>query len=225
MRFGESVGVERDDDDDWFDPHVTVDTKLFIDPILLLDAGGEWEEAHAELVGHFAHCYEMVAHAPSRTSVSAAAARRLLTFPEPREFCLGYTNIGTSGSGSGDRFAQQMIDGIAVAIAAGLRVPEHGRGPVDFKISSGSSVRLLLEVKKAHNGKFWQGLDAQLPSYLKSDDCEAGWFVAIRYRSNKASEVRMDELPGRVRRCAAATVKRLRYAAVDARPRESASKL
>jgi len=29
--------------------------------------------------------------------------------------------------------------------------------------------RALLEVKKLHNGKFWDGLEAQLPSYSKSD--------------------------------------------------------
>jgi hypothetical protein len=75
MRFSEATGIQRSGDDDWFDPHLTVDTKLFIDPLLLLDAGGEWEVAHTELVGHFAHCYELVARAPSRTSVSARLAR------------------------------------------------------------------------------------------------------------------------------------------------------
>lgn len=56
--------------------------------------------------------------------MSAQAARRLLTFPEPFELGLGYTK-GTRGSGAGDGFAEQMVDGIAVAIAAGLEKPEH----------------------------------------------------------------------------------------------------
>jgi hypothetical protein len=54
------------------------------------------------------------------------------------------------------------------------REVELGRGPVDFKIASGSTFRLLVEAKKAHNGKFWHGLDTQLPSYLAADSCDDG---------------------------------------------------
>lgn len=125
MRFSEAYGIERSTTDDWFDPHLTIDTKLFIDPLLLLEAGGEWAKGHGELIKHFICCYRLVAKATSTNSVSAKAARRLLTFPEPFELGLGYTAKGTRGSGSGDRFAARMADSIAVAIAAGLRQPEH----------------------------------------------------------------------------------------------------
>src|SRR4051812_6574928 len=125
MRFSESFGVEHGPDDDWFDPHLTVDTKLFVDPFLLLVEGGLWTEAHDELIGHFLECYRLVAKATSPTSVSGLAARRLLTYPEPAEFGLGYTAASTSGAGAGARFAGQIADGIAVAIARGLTVPEH----------------------------------------------------------------------------------------------------
>ncbi len=81
MRFSEHFGITQSADDDWFDPHLTVDTKLFVDPLLLLEAGGEWASAHEQLIAHFVHCYGLVAKATSSTSVSAQAARRLLTFP------------------------------------------------------------------------------------------------------------------------------------------------
>jgi hypothetical protein len=471
MRFSDAFGINRTEADDWFDPHLSVDTKLFVDPLLLLLQGGEWEAAHQELLEHFVHCYRLVARAESPSSVSGKAVRRLLTFPEPAEFCLGYTAVGTRGLGSGDRFSQQMADGIAVAIARGLTVPEHieeigilnqgigadrisdavcnvlkhhfitytqsvarrhnvplnthlvrnarvfpeqarwlservalptnpisgrpvilvpeqllntlpvlnaddwfestlnedirtqlnltvgqhvtkaqiveyarrypsrvrewarqqtsrsdlqgydfeaddrgivgwdrastafaatnpisgleppadmaelislidrilslfkhfiedqrgwsllynsndeekpeeaaqllflgfaqhylrlfnveldrevelGRGPVDFKVASGSALRLLIEVKKAHNGKFWNGLEVQLPSYLRSDDSSDGWFVAIRYRNNRASELRIRELPRMVAGCAKRTGKRIRFVAIDARRKLSAS--
>ena len=42
-----------------------------------------------------------------------------------------------------------------------------GRGPVDFKFSHGYSRTVLLEAKLAKNTKFWSGLRAQLPTYLK----------------------------------------------------------
>lgn len=471
MRFSAAFKITRTKADDWFDPHLTIDTKLFVDPLLLALGGKKWHDSHDELIEHFVHCYRFVAKADSPNSVSGKAARRMLTFPEPAEFGLGYTAGGTAGAGSGSRFAHQMADGIAVAIAKGLDRPEHieeigilnvgigadrisdaacnvlkhrfikytqqvakrhglqmephkvrhtrvmveqarwlddevllptnpitggaiilvpdkilnklpvlnaddwfdsnmnddirsqmnltmgqrvtksdivawarrypkrvrawardqstrmdlkgydfgddpkgvvgwdkkpvdyakshpitgvaaptnqaelsvlvenmlkqfrhfiedqrgwslllnadrsekpeeaaqllflgmaqhylrlfnvevdrevelGRGPVDFKVSSGSKIRLLIEVKKAHNGTFWNGVKAQLPSYLKSDDCNEGWFVAIRYRSNKASQTRMNELPAVVRTCARSTGKNLRYLAIDGRHKESAS--
>jgi hypothetical protein len=43
-----------------------------------------------------------------------------------------------------------------------------GRGPVDFKFSNGYEARALLEFKKLHNGRFWNGLLRQLPSYSKA---------------------------------------------------------
>lgn len=472
MRFSETFAIERTKEDDWFDPHLTIDTKLFIDPLLLLEAGGDWAQAHAELIAHFVHCYGLVAKATTPTSVSAKAARRLLTFPEPYELGLGYTASGTRGSGSGDRFAARMADGIAVAIAAGLDQPEHieeigilnegigadrisdatanvikarliaytqavarrheiplethkvrnarvsldaarwhdeavelptnpvtqrpiilvpefllnglptlnaddwfnshfnddirlslnlkvgegvtkasivqfarrnpervrqwartqtsredlmgydfggdplgivqwdreparfalehplparmvvthddlvelvaevvdrfrhfveeqrgwsllwndedtpkpeaaaqllflglaqpylrqfnveldrevelGRGPVDFKASSGTSARLLIEVKKLHNGKFWNGLRYQLPSYLTSDSSAHGWFISVQYRSNRSAIDRLRILPAEVARVATKIGKKLRFSAVDARPPLSASKI
>lgn len=125
MRFSEHFGIQRSNEDDWFDPHLTIDTKLFMDPLLLLSAGGYWAGAHDELIAHFVRCYELVAKSVGENSVSAKAARRLSTFPEPFELGLGYTASGTRGSASGDSYAVRMADGVAVAIAAGLAQPEH----------------------------------------------------------------------------------------------------
>ncbi|WP_298868443.1 hypothetical protein [uncultured Microbacterium sp.] len=472
MRFSEHFGVTQTADDDWFDPHLTIDTKLFVDPLLLLEAGGEWADAHEQLIEHFVHCYGLVAKATSSTSVSAQAARRLLTFPEPFEVGLGYTASGTSGSGSGDRFAATMADGIATAIAAGLAQPEHieeigilnvgigpdrisdatvnvlkarfiaytqaiaerhgipldahrvksarvsldaarwiaedvllptnpndgrpvillprallndlptlnaddwfdshfnedirltlnlqvgeavrkadivswarrhpdrvrewareqtsrqdlhgydfsadplgvvqwdqapvayavehplaartvmshedllilvgelvdrfqhfveqqrgwsllwnsdgsekpeeaaqllflglaqpylrqfnveidrevelGRGPVDFKAASGTTARVLIEVKKVHNGKFWNGLEAQLPSYLTSDGATHGWFLALQYRSTRSSVDRVRRLPAVVALTASCIGMTLRSSVVDARKPLSASNI
>lgn len=100
-----------------------------------------------------------------------------------------------------------------------------GRGSVDFKFSNGYSRRALLEIKKLHNGKFWNGLTAQLPSYLKSDECDDGWFMSIQYRDEGASRKRLPRLQSEVRLAADRTRKNLRYKAIDARPKLSASEL
>lgn len=105
------------------------------------------------------------------------------------------------------------------------REVELGRGPVDFKFSNGYENRALLEVKKLHNGKFWQGIQRQLPSYLSSDDCKDGWFVAIRYRDGEHWDERWRDLPEIARQIADEHGLRLRVDRIDARRPPSASKL
>ena len=105
------------------------------------------------------------------------------------------------------------------------REVELGRGPVDFKFSNGYTKRALLEIKKLHNGKFWNGLNLQLPSYLHSDRCQDGWFLSIQYRDRGTSEARLRRLPGEVRQVADETGKNLRFRNVDARRKPSASEL
>jgi hypothetical protein len=105
------------------------------------------------------------------------------------------------------------------------REVELGRGPVDFKFSNGYSRRALLEIKKLHNGKFWNGLRQQLPSYMNSDDCNDGWFVAIRYLDAGVSEKRWRELPSEVDQVANELGLRLRTVRIDGRRKPSASKL
>ena len=125
MRFSEAFNIVRTDIDDWFDPDLSIDTPLFVDPIMLLQSSPHWMKAHEELVRHFCHCYPLVAKSSSQTSNSARVAQRLLTFPEPSEFCLGYTTSGTAGSGSGRGFAKSLTDAIDAAIHAGLSDPTH----------------------------------------------------------------------------------------------------
>lgn len=100
-----------------------------------------------------------------------------------------------------------------------------GRGPVDFKFSNGYMRRAHLEVKKLHNGKFWNGLQDQLPSYMTSDTVTDGWFLAIQYRNGKSATQRIQALPREVAALNEIKNFNLRYALVDARPKVSASNL
>lgn len=102
---------------------------------------------------------------------------------------------------------------------------DFGSGPVDFKFSNGYIHRAHLEVKKLHNGKFWNGLDKQLPKYMESDEVENGWFLAIRYREGKKWDDRARELPKRVKAASKKHGRTLKSALVDARPKKPASKL
>ena len=129
-----------------------------------------------------------------------------------------------------EKAAQLALYGIArnYCEANGIvvsREVELGRGPVDFTFTNGYKQRAHLEAKKTHNGKFWNGLDAQLPSYMESDDVGLGWFLAVRYREGKQWDERDRELPDRVRAAAKSHGRDLRLAYVDARRPLSASKV
>jgi hypothetical protein len=126
--------------------------------------------------------------------------------------------------------AQLLLYGIARSYCEANNVVvdpevELGRGPVDFKFSNGYIHRAHLEVKKLHNGKFWNGLDRQLPSYMASDEVQKGWFVAVRYRDGRQWDQRATELPGRISAAAVHHDRDLRGALIDARRPVSASKL
>jgi hypothetical protein len=100
-----------------------------------------------------------------------------------------------------------------------------GRGPVDFIFSRGRTFRAHLEVKKLHNGTFWNGLRDQLPSYMRSDEVTDGWLMALQYRDGGVSRERARKLPAEVKAVAKAEQLTLRFALIDAREKLSASKI
>ncbi len=98
-----------------------------------------------------------------------------------------------------------------------------GRGPVDFKFSSGYAQRAHLEVKKLENTKFWNGLERQLPSYMDSDEVHDGWFLVVKYRSGKRWDKRRSDVPLRVQQVSREKNLNIRCVIVDARQPMSAS--
>ena len=105
------------------------------------------------------------------------------------------------------------------------REVELGRGPVDFKLSRGTRVRVLIEVKKLENRKLWHGLERQFLSYLSSDENKFGWVIVVQYNNETASQARRDELPDCIRTLSEKNGITLKYSIIDAIPKESASKI
>jgi hypothetical protein len=76
-----------------------------------------------------------------------------------------------------------VIVALSVSSDTGFRLAVAlGRGPVDFKASSGVSIKALIEMQKVHSGSFWNGLKAQLPSYLRFDQSEEARYVGLEFR-------------------------------------------
>jgi hypothetical protein len=135
-----------------------------------------------------------------------------------------------SGKDKPEQAAQLLFRGIAQSYCRANNISldaevNLGKGPVDFKFSTGYEKRAHLEVKKLHNGRFWNGLEKQLPSYMKSDEVCNGWFLAIRYKDGEAASNRINEISPRLGLIAKERSLNLHYGVVDARPKESASKL
>jgi hypothetical protein len=127
MLFSDAFGISRTTDDDWFDPLLNLDTKLFIDPFLLYDdEQGEFVGSHADVIQFFNYVLKLIAQSDGRTSSAAwVQARGLLRLPEVEELCLGYTALGTRGAGSGEKLARQLASALLTAVRAGIVEIRH----------------------------------------------------------------------------------------------------
>lgn len=126
MLFSNAFRVTPVQDDDWFDTILDVDTQLFVDPFLIFkETTGCWTTAHQKIIDHFEQAFLLIASNSSPTSLAYKKASAMVWFKEPREMCLGYTDKGTSGAGSGKGFARLIAKHMATAIANGLGKIEH----------------------------------------------------------------------------------------------------
>ncbi len=111
MRFTELTGISVSGNDDWFDPVLTEDTPLYVDPFLVFeDTSPLFVDAHEAVVRFFATCRDLVQLDDGHRGRHWDKALRLLTFPEPKEFALGLSMGSPNGSGTDEHFAEQMAD-------------------------------------------------------------------------------------------------------------------
>lgn len=75
---------------------------------------------------------------------------------------------------------------------------ETGRGPVDFKFSSGWEARALLEVKHLDSSAFLKGLQKQTLQYLKSEEVYVGVYLVIQYEESKRMDERIIEIQSEI---------------------------
>jgi hypothetical protein len=101
------------------DPLLNVDTKLFIDPLLLATSSHREirENARARLRRHFETVLKLLQLSTERDDAAWRQAERLMNFHEFPATCLGYGAASVHGSGFGDakrskvlRTAKEIID-------------------------------------------------------------------------------------------------------------------
>jgi hypothetical protein len=100
-----------------------------------------------------------------------------------------------------------------------------GRGPVDFKFAANWHAQALVEIKLTSNSRFWHGLRQQTVQYLRSEEVQLGYFVAVGFYDKDFEQKQLDRIEAVARQVSKETGKDVRFALVDARPKESASKL
>jgi hypothetical protein len=127
MKFSEHFEVERKPKDNWFDPVMSIDTLLFIDPFLIYDNEiGPFRGSHKEIVAFFTSMFGLIAQSGGhKQSIRYRKAEASLIFPEAEEICLGFTHGGTAGAGSGSEIGKLMAEAIWEAIQAGLDNIDH----------------------------------------------------------------------------------------------------
>jgi hypothetical protein len=111
-------GIQRTEEDDWFDCVPIADTPLFIDPFLVFqDSDSHWAGAEQEFVSFFAYVIDRW----GRDGFERQRVLRLLNFYEPKEFALGVAVGHPAGSGTGPLLAGRMASAIDEANRRGLR--------------------------------------------------------------------------------------------------------
>lgn len=125
-----------------------------------------------------------------------------------------------------EQFAQLLFYAVADAYCAAnnlmlTREPNAGRGAVDFKIGSGYSSAVTVEVKYTSNKQLVRGFTKQLPIYAKAEGASDSIYLVLRTTASDSSIKALR----RVRRSAKKAGRRVPDVLVfDARLRPSASK-
>lgn len=124
MRFSYHFHITITPADDWFDPVLTVDTEVFIDPFLVFAYPRPPFVSSSGQVDAFYDCVQakVLSSGGSSTSPSwQSAVDALQHCREVADLCLGYTAEGIMGAGIGRVLAQRIV-------CAMHSIPTHPHG-------------------------------------------------------------------------------------------------
>ena len=108
-----------------FDPALNVDTKLFIDPLLLESSQHpEFVSARKSFTKHFENIIKLLPLSKQLGDVPWRNARRLLSFREVSGICLGYGAATIRGSGMGSFLSDNLMQTAKDIIDIGVNDPD-----------------------------------------------------------------------------------------------------
>lgn len=121
MQFSEYYKITIKNGDDWFDPLMQSDTKLFIDPLLVTSSNHKhFKKVAAKITKFFDEGFRLAAKSsPLPNDNLYHVLRSMMKFPEVQELCLGFSRT-TKGAGSGDGYGNEIVSAIYQTISMGL---------------------------------------------------------------------------------------------------------
>jgi hypothetical protein len=122
--FGLNEGVLEDAG--VLNPTLNVDTKLFMDPLLIENSAHQeiCEGALSTYNAYFTTVTKFLLGTTTPNDVAWRTAYRLLSFPEIKWTCLGYGAGSVAGSGSGDAMTGQMTQTAKEIVELGVQDPD-----------------------------------------------------------------------------------------------------
>lgn len=110
-----------------------------------------------------------------------------------------YTKEGFIFKPRHERFGQRLFYATADTYCEAndldlSREPNAGSGPVDFKLSRGRQLRVLVEIKLSSNRRLIHGFQKQLPAYQKSENIMRSFYVVIRVTKSERQIKRLLKL-------------------------------
>lgn len=126
MLFSEHNKIQCVGDEEWFNPILSQDTQLFIDPFAVFKSKDElYKDSYSEMMYFFQKAFELIAHAGGiKKNLSYKKAESMLIFPEVNEICLGYSKT-RRGSGTGPLWAKSLANNINTVISNGVTHISH----------------------------------------------------------------------------------------------------
>ena len=107
-----------------FDPLLNVDTKLFIDPLLLeKSAHPEMLAAYKDWRAHFADIIKLLKATKGAGDVAWKAADKMFDSPEFKGTCLGYGSASIVGSGIGPKLRARLLRTAHEIVKLGIEDP------------------------------------------------------------------------------------------------------
>ncbi len=161
-------------------PVLNVDTKLFIDPLLLGESAHKEMNKHAvrSYETHFRRLVKLLAGSKSRGDLAWRTADRLLTFPEVKGTCLGYGR-GIAGSSWGPENRARVLKAAKEAVELGISDPdlfmviallEDGIGP---DLISDMTTNIILPELAAFTQRICRGLKVKTHKFVFRNGIEA----------------------------------------------------
>ncbi len=111
--------------EDWFDPRMSLDTSLYIDPFMVFKSKHPlFSNAKEKFFDFFKAVFEL-AHEAISSKLAYQKLEIILKFPEVKEVCLGVSKKGTSGSGSGGGGSKAFAEAFVKLAKAGYKDIKH----------------------------------------------------------------------------------------------------